>query len=333
MAIRKQVWRIEAAQQGVRLDHFLAEALPKALAREITRSQVRRLIMAGAVSRNGRRERIASFTLGAGMRVEVLVDLTKLDSAGPSGMRRAVVKEFTWTPARILFEDEWLLVVDKPAGLPTQPTLDESRASVFTTLKEYLQQRDGGTPYLGLHHRLDRDTSGVLLFTKDQKANAGVSALFTGKTMRKTYQALAVAGAKGPATWEVENHLGVVGRVGKASKFGAVRSGGDLAQTSFRVLERGAGSLLVEARPHTGRTHQIRVHLAEGGHPIYGDAFYGGPVQLGPVRGLAMPVPRVLLHAAELRFPHPVTQAEVAIGSPLPADFEACLRQVRAMVG
>lgn len=334
MAIRKQVWRIEAAQQGVRLDHFLAEALPKALDREITRSQVRRLIMAGAVSRNGRKERIASLTLGVGTRVEALVDLAKLDSAGPSGMRRPVVKEFSWTPAQILFEDEWLLVVDKPAGLPTQPTLDESRASVFTTLKEYLQQRDGGTPYLGLHHRLDRDTSGVLLFTKDRNANAGVSALFTGKTMRKTYQALAVGGAACPNSWEVENHLGVVGRVGKASKFGSVRSGGDPAQTSFRVLERVASALLLEARPHTGRTHQIRVHLAEGGNPIYGDAFYGGPMQFEATRGgRSVMIPRVLLHAAELRFPHPVTQVEVAIRSPLSADFEACLRQVRAVVG
>ena len=332
MANRKHAWRIEAAQQGVRLDHFLAEALPKALDREITRSQVRRIIMAGAVTRNGRQERIASFTLREGTRIEAYVDLSKLESAGPTGMRRPVVKAFAWTPERILFEDEWLLVVDKPAGLPTQPTLDESRASIFTTLKEFLQQRDGGTPYLGLHHRLDRDTSGVLLFTKDQKANAGVSALFTGKTMRKTYQALAVAGAACPDSWEVENHLGVVGRVGKASKFGAVHSGGDPAQTSFRVLERLPGALLLEARPHTGRTHQIRVHLAEGGHPIFGDAFYGAPMQLRAASG-AVPVPRVLLHAALLEFPHPITGAKTKIHCPLPADFAECLRPLGHRAG
>lgn len=247
--------------------------------------------------------------------------------AGPQGVRPP---GFSWTPERVLFEDEWLLVVDKPAGLPTQPTLDPSRASVFATLKEYLEQRDGGVRYLGLHHRLDRDTSGVLLLTKDQKANAGASALFAGKTIRKTYQALTGAGAAGPEAWEVENYLGEIGRVGKASKFGAVRSGGDPAQTSFRVLERWPGALLIEARPHTGRTHQIRVHLAEGGYPIFGDAFYGGARQLpAGAGGGRVPVPRVMLHAAALEFLHPVTKVELAVRSPLPADFASCRRALR----
>jgi 23S rRNA pseudouridine955/2504/2580 synthase len=236
----------------------------------------------------------------------------------------------SWRTEQVLFEDEWLLVVDKPAGMPTQPTLDARRPSVFSTLQEFIRQRDGGTPYLGLHHRLDRDTSGVLLFTKDQKANAGTAALFSGKTMCKTYQALTITGVACPDSWEVKNYLGVVGRIGKASKYGAVRSGGDPAQTSFRVLKRFPVALLIEARPHTGRTHQIRVHLTEGGHPIFGDAFYGGPMQLpaGPGGGM-VPAPRVMLHAAALEFLHPVTKAPLLIRSPLPADFEACLRSFR----
>ncbi|MDI1247390.1 MAG: RluA family pseudouridine synthase [Lacunisphaera sp.] len=328
MALARRSWKIEPARAGVRLDHFLAEALPVALGREISRSQVRRMIMAGAVARNGRRERIASITLAAGTRVEADIDLGRLDSGGPSGMRRPVVKAFAWTPSRILFEDEWLIVVDKPAGLPTQPTLDAARASVFGTLSEYLQQRDGGKPYLGLHHRLDRDTSGVLLFTKAPRANAGVAALFAGRLMQKTYQALAVAGPAGPDAWEVRNHLGVVGRVGKSSRFGAVRSGGDAAHTSFRVLERLPGALLVEAQPHTGRTHQIRVHLAEGGHPILGDVFYGGPANGRDGRGAPVPIARVMLHAARLAFPHPVTQAAMTIGSAVPEDFADWRRQL-----
>ncbi|MBK8858169.1 MAG: RluA family pseudouridine synthase [Opitutaceae bacterium] len=237
------------------------------------------------------------------------------------------IRQSSWRIEQALYEDDWLLVVDKPAGLPTQPTLDARRPSVFSTLKEFLQQRDGATPYLGLHHRLDRDTSGVLLLTKDQKANAGTAALFSEKTIRKTYQALAIAGAACPDSWEVKNYLGEIGRVGKAVKYGAVRSGGDPAQTSFRVLERLPGALLIEARPHTGRTHQIRVHLSEGGHPILGDTFYGGPMQLPPgPRGGMVPVPRVMLHAAALEFLHPVTKAEMQIRSPLPADFVACLQ-------
>jgi RluA family pseudouridine synthase len=329
MATWKQSWRIGAAQQGVRLDHFLAEALPKALGREVSRAQVRRLIVSGLVSRNGRREQIATYMLREGTRVEVFLDPAKFDTGGAAGMRQAILRDFTWTPERILFEDEWLIVVDKPAGLPTQPTLDAGRASVFGTLKEFLAQRDGGETYLGLHHRLDRDTSGVLLFTKDQRANAGTTALFAEKKAQKTYQALAVGGPTCPDTWDVENHLGVVGRVGKASKFGEVHSGGDPAQTSFRLLERFSGALLVEAQPHTGRTHQIRVHLAGCGHPIFGDGLYGGPMQLRPAHGGAVQVPRVLLHAERLEFPHPVTWHTVTVSSPLPADFAECLQALR----
>ncbi len=329
MATWKQSWRIGAAQQGIRLDHFLAEALPKALEREVSRAQVRRLIVSGLVSRNGRRETIASYELRAGTRIEVFLDPAKFETGGAAGMRQAILRDFTWTPNRILFEDEWLLVVDKPAGLPTQPTLDAGRASVFDTLKKFLAQRDGVEPYLGLHHRLDRDTTGVLLFTKDQRANAGVAALFAGKTAQKTYHALAVTGPTCAAAWKVENNLGVVGRVGKASKFGAVHSGGDPAQTSFRLRERLPGAVLIEAQPHTGRTHQIRVHLAEGGHPIFGDGLYGGPSQLKAAGGAFVPVPRVLLHAAQLEFTHPVVHHAITVVSPLPEDFAECLRQVR----
>ena len=226
---------------------------------------------------------------------------TRKDAAPPPA--------FVFTADRILFEDDWLIVVNKPAGLPTQPTLDARRASVHSTLEAFLRQRDGGTPYLGLHHRLDRDTSGLVLFTRDPRANKGTSALFAGKAVRKTYHALAVGGASAPDAWEVENYLGEVGREGKASRFGAVRSGGDPARTSFRILERLPGALLIEASPHTGRTHQIRVHLAEGGHAILGDPFYGGPSQVRIRGGSAVAIPRVMLHAAALEFVHPVTPA------------------------
>jgi RluA family pseudouridine synthase len=329
MATWKQSWRVGAAQAGVRLDHFLAEALPKALERGVSRAQVRRLIMSGLVSRNGRRECIASYELREGTRVEVFLDPAKFDTGGAAGMRQTTLKDFVWTPERILFEDEWLIVVDKPAGLPTQPTVDVARASVFGTLKAFLAQRDGAEHYLGLHHRLDRDTSGVLLFTKDQRANAGATALFADKLARKTYLAFTTGGASGAESWTVENCLGVVGRVGKASKFGSVRSGGDPAQTSFHRRERLAGAWLVEAQPHTGRTHQIRVHLAEGGHPIFGDGLYGGPMQLRTAQGEWRPVQRVLLHATRLEFPHPMTLSTIDVRSPLPADYAEFVEAAR----
>jgi len=329
MSTGKQSWRIDAAQNGVRLDRFLLNALPVALGGAVTRSDVDRLISGGRVACDGRRERLGSRKLRAGMRVDVLAG--QLSPARPAA--DDVARSPEWKPERILFEDEWLIVVDKPAGLPTQPTLDVKRPSLFSVLQEYLGRRDGGAPYLGLHHRLDRDTSGVVLFTKDRRANAATAALFSGKTAQKTYQALASEkpGAACPDTWRVENYLGAVGRVGKATKFGAVRSGGDPAQTSFQVRERLAGALLVEAQPHTGRTHQIRVHLAEGGNPILGDEFYGGPLRLRAASGELMAVSRVMLHAWRLEFPHPVTGAPVTVTSAIPADFAECLRRLRAV--
>ena len=310
MALAKHVWRIDATQAGVRLDQVVAAALSRQLQREFTPSQARRLIESGAVRRDGRPERRASFQPAAGAVVEVRVDPAGLASDRTPAAGRPAESPAAWGPERIRFEDEWLLAVDKPPGLPTQPTLDARRASVFSTLQAWLRQRDGDAAYLGLHHRLDRDTSGLLLFTKDPAANAGVSALFSGKTLRKTYQAIAVAGGGAPESWSVENHHGAVGRLGKATRFGAVRSGGDPAQTGFRVLERLPAALLVEARPLTGRTHQIRVHLAEGGHPILGDALYGGPTHVRPGQGHGtLELPRVMLHAAGLEFVHPLTGA------------------------
>jgi RluA family pseudouridine synthase len=319
MASVKHTLKVGADQQGVRLDHFLADALPSALGRPVSRAQARRLIVSGLVSRNGRREQSATYPLREGMRIDIFLDPDKFDTGGASGMRQPILRDFEWTPERILFEDEWLIVVDKPAGLPTQPTLDSDRASVFSTLQRLLSARAGGEAYLGLHHRLDRDTSGVLLLTKDRRANAATTAMFTEKTARKTYIALA-SGAAGGADWTVANHLGVVGRAGKSSKFGAVRSGGDAAETHFHRIDTLAGAMLVEARPVTGRTHQIRVHLSEGGNPILGDSLYGGPDRVQTAAGFRN-VERVLLHAAVLEFPHPVTGLQTIVRSPTPPDF------------
>ena len=326
MGPRTLAWRIDATQQGQRLDHILAAALSRLLQREITRAQARRLIEGGTVRCQARPERRASCKPAAGSHLEVRFDPAMLGPVQPA----ASAGEITWSADRILFEDAWLLAVDKPPGLPTQPTLDPRRASLFSTVQAWLRARDGADSYLGLHHRLDRDTSGLVLFTKDRAANPGAAALFAGKTLRKTYQALAVAGPAVADAWTVDNYLGAVGRERQATRYGAVRSGGDPAQTEFRVLERLPDALFVEARPLTGRTHQIRVHLAEGGHPILGDTHYGGPrqVRAGSGGGMVTP-PRVMLHAARLEFVHPMTGAALDLACPLPADFAECLQNLR----
>lgn len=324
MALQKFSLQATAGDAGLRLDQFLATRLPEALGQELSKGKIRKLIVAGAVYLNGRRIRIASKTLVSGARVEAYVDRQKLLSDAPSGDRA-----FRMSQADILFEDEYLIAVNKPAGLPTQPTLDEARDNLFAAVRRFLSERERvAQPYLGLHHRLDRDTSGVLLFTRSTEANAGVSELFSRHLAVKTYQAISGRVGRGevPAEWFIENYLGKDrprpgASQGKRSRFTAVRSGGDFARTDFKLLEDMKEALWVQAVPRTGRTHQIRVHLSENGLPILGD----------PVYGISHPAAsRTLLHAVSLTFPHPIHKTEISIQSPLPEDFIQCLRALKS---
>ncbi len=323
-----------------RLDQALFSYLPGLP--EVTRTgivlskgKIRKLIIAGAVYIGGGRVRIASKSVRPGMRLEVYLDPLKLLSESERGGVNAVggnrTCEWKLGPESILFEDEWIIGVAKPAGLPTQPTLDEARANLYALLKKYLAERDGPECYVGLHHRLDRDTSGVMIFTKKKEANAAVGRLFAEHLAQKTYLALVATGNARwqiGQTWQVDNFL--ARDRGKAGKMQAVRSGGDRAITDFRVLDVAPGSALVEAKPRTGRMHQIRVHLATAGTPIYGDRTYGYRAEAGGVE-----IPRVMLHAVALSFPHPITQVRTVFEAPITAaslpsvsDFQLCFRQL-----
>lgn len=328
MALKKLRLLVRESHRGQRLDQVLAQWLPEALGKPVSKAKVRKLIVAGAVYLNHKRVRIASKELLPGATIEAFVDPARLLDDAAS--KQAEAPPFEMTDARVLFEDEWLLVVDKPAGLPTQPTLDEARDNLFASAKRYLVRREKDPEaYLGLHHRLDRDTSGVLLLTKKKEANTGVSKLFTGHGARKVYQALTVVGPHDWAqAWSVKNHLGKIPGPGKRARFGAVRSGGDPAHTDFELLDRASGAWRVEARPLTGRTHQIRVHLAEGGLPILGDPHYGGPTRRGGIE-----IPRVMLHAASLSFEHPITGQAMKIESTVPKDFLDCWERVNRSGG
>jgi len=317
MAPRKYTLNTTHTHQNKRLDQVLAEWLPQAIAQPLSKSKVRMLVMAGAVYLNGKRVRIASKPVLANARIDVYVDLQKLKADSASRE-----KPFVLTADRILYEDDYLIAVDKPPGLPTQPTLDEARINLFAAAKKFLAERDGNPQaYVGLHHRLDRDTSGVILFTKKAEANAGVADLFSKHLATKTYNAITIKPRKLPESeWLVKNYLGRLKTAGKKAVYGAVRAGGDFAHTDFRLLEALGDRLWVEARPRTGRTHQIRVHLSEAGMPILGDSTYGGPGELGSHK-----IPRLMLHAVSLTFPHPILKNEVTISSPLPKDFTSCL--------
>jgi RluA family pseudouridine synthase len=274
------------------------------------------LIVAGAVYLNGRRIRIASKEVQAQVKIDVYIDFQKLAESGLSKDRVSKM-----SAQDILYEDEFVIAVNKPPGLPTQPTLDEARDNLFSAVKKFLSVRDGlAAPYLALHHRLDRDTSGVLILVKDARANLGVADAFSKHQAQKTYLALAQGHLKANQ-WTTKNYLGRDKKSqGKASRFTAVAAGGDFAQTEFKVIEDLGACALIQAMPKTGRTHQIRVHLSEEGLPILGDATYGGNKTLAP---------RLMLHAARLTLPHPITQNLLSIECPLPKDFEECLRKLR----
>lgn len=253
--------------------------------------------MAGAVRVDGRPWRRPGGLLGVGQRVEALI---RLDRLADETARDAA---FVMTAAAILYEDAALIAVDKPPGLPTHATLDPRRPHLVGLVGQFLSGRDGAPPYLGIHQRLDRDTSGVVVFSRDPAANPGLARAFAGREVVKVYHAVTARPPRlPPPEWRVVSRIE-----------------GAPAETDFKLLETMPGVLLVEARPSTGRKHQIRIHLAGGGLPIRGDDRYGGPSPL-----------RMMLHAKSLAFRHPLSGAELRIESAYPEDFRRLIEASRA---
>ena len=234
-------------------------------------------------------------------------------------------------PLRVLYEDRDLLVLDKAAGMVVHPARGSPHSTVVNAL---LHRLAGGPdlPRLGLVHRLDKDTSGCLVVAKTEAALAALQAQWKGRTVEKVYLALC-HGALAP-----EGRLDTpYGRHPRdRTRFTSRGQAARRAITDWRVLERfGAGASLAEVALHTGRTHQIRVHLAEAGHPLLGDTLYGGtrrearlPAE-SPVRRAAEAIGRQALHAARLAFDHPRTGKRVVFEAPLPTDLRRGLEILR----
>ncbi len=277
-------------EAGLRLDLFLVGALEG-----LSRKQAKRLVDSRRISVDGRLEPMASRVLRAGERVRVVL--------------ASVVPDAPVAAPAILFRDDHCLAVDKPAGIPSGPTRDPAR--VHAAL---LAERAAGTP-LTLLHRLDKDTSGVLLLGRSREFSRALLEDFRHRRVEKVYLALVQGTPRD--RFEVVSHL----KEAAGDRILTVSSGGMRAETAFRVLARTKGYALVEARPRTGRTHQIRVHLAGEGCPIVGDARYGGSAEAG-----GLPVLRQMLHARSVSFRHPVSGLEVRVEAPLPADFLAAAR-------
>jgi len=287
---------------GVRLDHFLTSGLEGA-----PRVLIKQFIDLGGVHIDGRRVRRCSLPMVSGQRVELYVDGLSL-------------KPFQLEPARVLYRDRYLLALDKPAGIATQPTPARYQGTLYAALQQFLAAAGGVN--LGMVQRLDRDTSGVIIFSIHPKANQGLTAAFREHRVIKRYQAL-VAGQPQNDGGEICSHLA---RRRATNRMVSVERGGKPALTRYRVVTRFAAAALVEVEIPTGRTHQIRIHFAEAGHPLLGDTAYGGPASCG---GLAFP--RQMLHASELLLDHPVSGDKLTLSAPVPADFAAVMQALAAI--
>jgi 23S rRNA pseudouridine1911/1915/1917 synthase len=295
--------RLDAPAEPTRLDLHVAASLG------VSRSAARALVDAGHVSAAGRRAR-AGQRVGPDDPVEVVLPDVEPDASRQEGPP---------VELRVVLEDEWLAVIDKPAGLVVHPAVGHPHG----TLADGLRQRGttwsllGGAERPGIVHRLDRNTSGLLVVAKTDRAHRSLALQLADRTLARTYWTL-VRGAFVEDTAEID---APVGRDPRHRQRMAVVDGGRPAQTDVRVLERHATTTALEVRLRTGRTHQIRVHLAHIGRPVVGDPLYGR-------RGDPF-APRPALHAARLRFAHPADGHTVDVEAPLPADLVELLALAR----
>jgi len=307
---------VPAGAADMRLDRFLA-TLP-----EIgTRARGRQLIDAGHVQVDGAVRKPAA-ELRPGMRVTVVL---------PAPVASAL--EAQDIPLRVLYEDADLLVIDKPAGMVVHPAPGARRDTVVNALlhRSRLIAGVGATERPGIVHRLDRDTSGVLAIALTSTALEALARQFRERSVRKRYVGLAHGAVRLPRG-RVELAVGRDPRERKRMRATASRGRGAL--TTYEIVERLPGATLLELAPHTGRTHQLRVHMQALGHPLVGDRLYGGgrrAVRGCPAAAAAAieAFPRQALHAATLELAHPTTGAALRFEAPLPADMTALLRQLR----
>jgi 23S rRNA pseudouridine1911/1915/1917 synthase len=305
---------------GQRVDQFLAEAIGG-----LSRSRVKALIQAGAASRDGARVLNPSEPVRAGARYALAIP-------APTAARPAAQD----IPLTILFEDAHLIVLDKPAGLVVHPAPGNQDGTLVNALLAHAGDDlpgIGGEKRPGIVHRLDKDTSGVMVVAKTERALRTLSEAFAARDLERAYIAL-VWGLPSPPEGEIEAPIGrhKVDRKRMAVLAGPEAHRGKPALTRY-VTTRGwgAGAALLRCRLATGRTHQIRVHLAHLGHPLVGDPVYlrrtpaAARLLPAPARDALLAFPRQALHAATLGFNHPVTGAALSFESALPQDMVGLL--------
>ncbi|ATP19118.1 RluA family pseudouridine synthase [Sphingobium yanoikuyae] len=303
---------IGEAQAGLRLDRALAELLP-----DLSRERIKALIVEGQIVSGGR-------SLNPSMKVAVGQDYS-ITLPAPVALD-AVAQDI---PLDIVHEDADLIVVDKPAGLVVHPAAGNLDGTLVNALLHHCDGQlsgIGGVARPGIVHRIDKDTSGLLVVAKSDKAHEGLARQFKDHSIDRLYAAI-VYGIPTPGSGTVDAWIGRSDADRK--KMAVHREGrGKHAVTHYRVMERLRGAAMVECRLETGRTHQVRVHMAHLGHPLIGDPVYGRDRKGFKSILETLGFKRQALHAKRLGFIHPVTEEPLAFDSPLPADMQELLSEL-----
>jgi 23S rRNA pseudouridine1911/1915/1917 synthase len=308
-------FQVGPEEAGERLDRYLAERLP-----ELSRTRVQELIAEGRVRVAGvvpkRAHRVAP---GETIAVELV----------PRPPLEVVPEEL---PLEILYEDDDVLAVNKPAGMVVHPAAGARHGTLVNALVARFGQlsRLGGALRPGIVHRLDKGTSGVLIVARTDSAHAALARQFRERRIEKTYLALVHGEMKADAGRVT---LPVARDLRRRTRMTARRREGRAAETAWRLLARLDGYSLLEVGLRTGRTHQIRVHLAAVGHPVVGDPAYGAPREPRAAGQRLRAPARPFLHAARIRFAHPRTGEPVETRAPLPQDLRDFLGELAHALG
>jgi len=310
MSFTSQTFTVENQEHGLRLDKFLSAKI-----HDLSRSRLQELIGAGFVKVNGTSVKESSSKTKDGQIIEVTIP--PLVEAYPSPQN---------IPLDIFYEDRDVIVINKPVGMVVHPAPGNPEGTLVNALLSHCGESLSGINGVkrpGIVHRLDKDTSGLLVAAKNDKAHHGLAHQLATHEMGRVYQAL-VWGMLIPAEGTIE---GAIGRDPRHRQRMAVREGGKFARTHYKVLQRfGRVASLVECRLETGRTHQIRVHLTAKGHPLIGDSLYGKEPKTSPnvlktyLKENWVPA-RQALHAKELLFVHPTTHEKLHFSADLPEDM------------
>ncbi len=300
--------------EGVRLDKALADALDG-----ISRERIKALIAEGAVTVDGVVAASPSMPVRTGERYTLVL---------PAPVDSAVLPQDI--PLKIVHEDKYLIVIDKPAGLVVHPAAGHADGTLVNALLHHCKGQlsgIGGVARPGIVHRIDKDTSGLMVAAKSDSAHNGLAAQFAEHSIERRYLAI-TRGSPRPPEGRIEGNIGRSPRDRK--KMAVVDPpGGKSAVTHYRTIERFEGAALVECRLETGRTHQVRVHMAHIGHPLLGDPVYGksGKIMLSSQKQIQFC--RQALHAAILGFNHPITLEKLRFESDLPSDMQELFSVLR----